>query len=82
MKNLFYIICVVLFLTSCDENKNDNGAPIIGNGMYYDISLVDVCFDDETHQYVLYEHRYGGSFSHWEGCKYCKQIKNSLKWNH
>lgn len=82
MKKLFYIICAVLFLTSCDKNKNDNGALITDNGVCYSLELVDVCLNNETHQYVLYKHRYGGSFSHWEGCKYCKQIKDSLKWNH
>lgn len=75
MKKLFYIICIVLFLTSCGKNKNDNGALITDNGIFYNLELVDVCFDGETHQYVKYKNCYGQSLSHWEGCKYCKAMK-------
>jgi hypothetical protein len=46
--------------------------------------LVDITFEGETHQYVLY--RTGrhddasGSLTHWEGCKYCKEKQTTNKY--
>lgn len=79
MKKLLYIICAIFLLSSCTRNKNENGAFTTDTGLYYSLGLVDICFDNETHQYVMYKDDYGKSLSHWAGCKYCKQLKDSLK---
>ena len=73
------LMCVVmtcLFASCAGYNRNEDGAITYTDDGNLCFKLVPVEFRGETHEYLFYCAGYAGSYSHWEGCKYCKKQKN------
>ena len=79
MKKFVILLFAVLALCAYGCSGTSDGASInldtdnmivSGAGRY---ALIELTFNGETHEYVIYRSGYSGSVSHWEGCKYCKE---------
>jgi len=83
MKKLILLVMMLMLASSCEyENPRnpDSSVECKEEFVARHCSLIDLTFEEETHQYVFFMVGYEGSVSHWAGCKYCKQ-NNSVKTN-
>lgn len=75
-KILMALVCTIA-LCSCTTQVREEKVvstdtkkiEIIGDWYCLRCELVDVTIDNETHQYIIGDHK----ICHWEGCKYCKK---------
>jgi len=88
---VFDLVLLAMILPACmspeqyEEYKKEKQSEY-QNEIQDECYLIDLTFEGETHQYVLYLHgeytdHSRGSLSHWEGCKYCKEQKEKEKDN-
>lgn len=70
MKKFVILLFAALILCACnvDSEKVIHSDFCVGH-----LRIIELTFNGETHEYVLYDTGYRGSVSHWEGCKYCKE---------
>lgn len=72
MKKILIFIAIILCLSGCDNRTEEQKIESKRNYVQRNSSLIEITFNDETHEYVDYIDGYRGSMSHWAGCKYCK----------
>lgn len=79
------LVLLAMVLPSCMSEQEYKRSLLqqFENSVESDCKLVDITFDGETHQYILYRtgtyvssENSTGSLSHWAGCKYCKHHNN------
>lgn len=76
MKKILIFVAFILCLSGCDYRTEEQRSELKRNYVQRNSSLIEITFNDETHEYVDYIDGYRGSLSHWEGCRYCKKEDN------
>lgn len=75
MRKLLLFTLIGICFTSCYEANTTRDGAWTETDKGLKLRLLDISFNDETHQYLYYHGYYEGSLSHWAGCKYCEEKK-------
>lgn len=85
MKKFIIALIAIVCMASCEPKviyvDSNTGEPIQTDGVVYvdgvrknRLQICTVSVNNESHEYLFWYDGYRGSASHWEGCKYCKDI--------